>query len=137
MQDKVSQEIPPALRDEVARMVATTSAGQAGGSSRDPPQQQPAAEASNLPAGSFIRNRASGVIHKLTLQGDGLAADWTTTCGWRFASSLNAEVCCDVTGLPHKLLCEKCLPDLRAAKKEAFEDFAREQARGHDGGLSF
>ena len=73
----------------------------------------------------------------MTLQGDGLAADWSTACGWRFASSSNAEVCRDVADLPHKLLCERCLPELRAAKKAAFEDFAREQARGHDGGLSF
>ena len=90
-----------------------------------------------MPAGAFNRNRVSGVIHKLTLQGDGLAAEWATACGWRFAASSNAAVCKDYSDVSHKLLCEKCLPDLKAAKKAGFEEFSRDQAREQDGGLNF
>ena len=79
------------------------------------------------PAPTFVVNRASGVVHKAVGPRSGSMVRWATVCGWRFASSANADLLTTLEESKQVDFCEKCLPSLREDSLTNFPATVRRQ----------
>ena len=70
-----------------------------------------------VPSARYVKNKATGVTHWTTGTLEGSLSSWTTTCGWRFAKSNATFATSEEPPRVHKLICEKCLPDVRRSRK--------------------
>ena len=110
-------EAPPVVIKAIADSRATCSTSSSSTSPVPPP----------LPFDGYVRNKASGVIHRLLPQDKVDVSSWAVVCGWRFASSSNAVVVTITDAESHKLICEKCMDEVRSAKKADLTTRARGQ----------
>ena len=79
-----------------------------------------------------MQNRESGIIHRLLPQAKESLRQWKVACGWHFATSANARMISITAAYSHKLICEKCLAEIRGSKKAAVATRALGQEGGAD-----
>ena len=67
---------------------------------------------------SFVLNGVAGVAHRVAVgPGEALAAAWIAACGWKFGMSTFADLLArDRLPRDPRLLCKRCLPDVRLAR---------------------
>ena len=69
-----------------------------------------------------VRNKATGVLHRLAASSSPELAARATTCGWKFAVKSNGVPQRSTDAGVYKLFCDKCLPDGRAVQKQKLLD---------------
>ena len=89
-------------------------------------RQLPVASSDPLGAGkTFVKNKATGVYHILASSPSTELSARATLCGWRFAGQSNGVLQAHPASCIYKLLCEKCLPDERALRKNEVSGMAK------------
>ena len=66
----------------------------------------------------WIQNKSTGVYHLRAPVTSDEVSSWTTACGWRYAVKSNGLIVQPRTSLVHKMICEKCLPEVRSSQKD-------------------
>ena len=66
----------------------------------------------------FITNLRSGAIHRLAF-GDLCCSPeaWRTACGWAFGTARHQRICEIPAATPWQSICERCLPEVRRARR--------------------
>ena len=67
----------------------------------------------------LVRNKATGIVHRIADDSGPEVSKWSTACGWKFAAGSKATFG-KVDAQPvrlYKAMCEKCLPTQREALK--------------------
>ena len=119
LKKKVAELVRAEVSGLLSPLTATTLLDEA--SRHQPPRPTMADAATDpQPVTRHVLNDTTGILHVLASEPTGALSGWSTVCGWRFASTSKARLCTDTLSVPHKRVCEKCLPELKAAKKAAF-----------------
>ena len=74
---------------------------------------------------TFVKNKATGVFHLLASSPSSELSTRATLCGWRFAGQSNGVLQKHPDSCVYKLLCEKCLPNERALRKQELSGMAK------------
>jgi hypothetical protein len=67
---------------------------------------------------TYVKNKITGIIHRLASSSSPELAARATICGWRFAVKSNGVLQRTTDAGVYKLFCDKCLPEERAALKQ-------------------
>jgi hypothetical protein len=74
---------------------------------------------------TYVKNKATGVLHLLAATTSPELSKRATVCGWKFAVQSNGVLHRKPAACVYKLLCEKCLPNERALKKQELSSMAK------------
>jgi hypothetical protein len=67
---------------------------------------------------TYVKNKTTGILHRLASSSSPELAARATICGWKFAVKSNGVLQRTTGAGVYKLFCDKCLPEERAVQKQ-------------------